>query len=185
MKRWTWPGRRLVLKARFAVDGAREAARAAIHARRPTLPLEQVQRRLELLLAAMYGRPIAITPVEATNANWIERVGDFLSRDPRTRESTPGVDGAGIQLPVTLTARDGDAAAIARYRLLAIEQAERLTRGTANHAPLRDPLRSSEIDLTSNRSPVVRSTMPPAITVCAPLARSAASSIAGMVRRSR
>ena len=140
MKRWTWPGRRLVLKARFAVDGAREAARAAIHARRPTLPLEQVQRRLELLLAAMYGRPIAITPVEATNANWIERVGDFLSRDPRTRESTPGVDGAGIQLPVTLTARDGDAAAIARYRLLAIEQAERLTRGTANHAPLRDPL---------------------------------------------
>jgi len=104
MKRWTWPGRRLVLKARFAVDGAREAARAAIHARRPTLPLEQVQRRLELLLAAMYGRPIAITPVEATNANWIERVGDFLSRDPRTRESTPGVDGAGIQLPVTLTA---------------------------------------------------------------------------------
>src|SRR5437763_1804917 len=111
-----------------------------MRAHRPTLPLEQIQRRLELLLAAMYGRPIAITPVEATSTNWIERVGDFLSRDPRTRESTPSVDGAGIQLPATLTARDGEAAAIARYRLLAIEQAERLTRGTARHAPLRDAI---------------------------------------------
>ena len=139
MKR-TWPGRRLVLKARFAVDRVREASRAAVRAQRPTLPLEQVQRRLELLLAAMYGRPISITPVEQTSANWIERVGDFLSRDPRSRESTPGVDGTGIQLPASLTARDGEAAAITRFRLLAIEQAERLTRGTAQHVPAHDPL---------------------------------------------
>jgi nitric oxide reductase NorD protein len=135
-----WPGRRLVLKARFAVAGAREAARSAVRAQRPTLPLEQVQRRLELLLAAMYGRPIAIASVEPTTTYWVERVGNFLSRDPRARESTPGVDGTGIHLPASLTARDGEAAAIARYRLLAIEQAERLTRGTARHAPVRDAL---------------------------------------------
>ena len=140
MTRWMWPGRRFVLKARFAVNHAREAARGAMRAQRPTLPLEQVHRRLELLLVAMYGRPISITAAESTRTNWIERIGDFLSRDPRTRESTPGVDGAGIQLPAALTTRDGEATAIARYRLLAIEQAERLTRGTANHAPLRDPL---------------------------------------------
>lgn len=140
MKRRTWPGRRLVLKARLAVDRARDASRAAIRAQRPTLPLEQVQRRLELLLAAMYGRPIAITSVEPTSANWVERVGDFLSRDPRSREATPGVDAAGIQLPAFLTAHDGDAAAAARYRLMAIEQAERLKRGTATRAPVHDPL---------------------------------------------
>ena len=140
MRGLTSVGRRLVLKASFAATNARQAARAALRARRPTLPLEQVQRRLELLLTAMYGRPIPITPVEATSPNWVERLADFLSRDPRTRESTPGIDGDGIQLPVALTARDGAEAAMARYRLLAIEQAERLTRGTAAHAPLRDAL---------------------------------------------
>jgi nitric oxide reductase NorD protein len=130
-----------VLKARFAVNEAREAARAAMRAQRPTLPLEQVQRRLELLLAAMYGRPIAITPVAETRSHWIVRVGDFLSRDPHARESTPGVDGDGIQLPASLTARGGEAAAVARYRLMAIEQAERLSRGTAHHLPpMRDAL---------------------------------------------
>ena len=140
MKRLTWAGRRLVLKARFAVSEARDAARAALRARRPTVPLEQVQRRLELLLTAMYGRPITISPVEETKVHWIVRVGEFLSRDPRAREATAGVDGEGIQLPTVLTAREGEAAAVARYRLLAIEQAERLTRGTAMHAPMRDAL---------------------------------------------
>ena len=140
MRRWTSAGRRLVIKARFAVSSARDAARTALHSRRPTLPLEQVHRRLELLLAAMYGRPIPISPVAVKKTDWMERVGDFLSRDPRKRESTPGIDGEGIQLPVSLTSRDGETAAIARYRLLAIEQAERLTRGTARHAPLRDAL---------------------------------------------
>jgi hypothetical protein len=33
---------------------------------------------------------------------------------------------------------------------------------TSNHAPLRDPVRNSEIALTFNRSPVARSTTPAA-----------------------
>jgi nitric oxide reductase NorD protein len=140
MRQWTQAGRRLVLKARFAVGGARDSARAVLRSRRPTLPLERVHRRLELLLTAMYGHPISISPAEVKTATWVERAADFLSGDPRKRESTPGIDGQGIQLPESLTARDGEDAAIARYRLLAIEQAERLRRGTAKHAPLRDAI---------------------------------------------
>src|SRR5215218_7376957 len=106
MRRLTSVGRRLMLKSRFAISGVRQAAEAKLRAQRPTLPLEQVQRRLELLLTAMYGRPIPISAAEPRGGTWVERLADFLSRDARKREATPGIDGAGIQLPVSLTARD-------------------------------------------------------------------------------
>lgn len=133
-------GRRLRLKGRFALARVGTSLRITFRAQRPTLALDDVQRRLDLLLTAMYGRPIPITAVDAQPANWVERVARFMRRDPRARESTPSVDRAAIHLPATLHAHDGVDVAIARYRLLAVEQAERLTRGTAMHAPLRDPL---------------------------------------------
>jgi len=85
-------------------------------ARGPTeLGLQQVRRRLELLLAGMYGRPM--------------RVGAGTAAEARLTPAPPD-----ILLPATLPARDGVDAAAARYRLLAIEQAERLTRGSATVA---------------------------------------------------
>ena len=85
-------------------------------ARGPTeLELQQVRRRLELLLAGMYGRPM--------------RVGAGTAAEARLTPAPPD-----ILLPATLPARDGVDAAAARYRLLAIEQAERLTRGSATVA---------------------------------------------------
>ncbi|HEX5971927.1 MAG TPA: VWA domain-containing protein [Gemmatimonadaceae bacterium] len=87
-----------------------------------TLELQQVRRRLELLLAGMYGRP------------W--RVG---AQGATLRAAAPGAAGAigtqpDIVLPRSMDARDGQEAAAARYRLLAIQQGERVVRGSATIA---------------------------------------------------
>jgi nitric oxide reductase NorD protein len=107
---------------------------------RPSLPLDSVQRRLELLLTAMYGRPIAIAPVQARKLGWAGRVSRALSRDPRSHEPTPELGIDDIRLPSMLNATEGADVAVARFRLLAVEQAERLTRGTAGETPHADAL---------------------------------------------
>ena len=138
MNRARAAGRRIFLKSKFALQSTREAASSFVQKQRPTVQLEQVQRRLELLLAAMYGRPIPISSAKTVKRRWFDEIALFLNRDPRTREATPSTDGSGIELPERLNARDGEEAAIARYRLIAIEQAERIQRRTASHAPLKD-----------------------------------------------
>lgn len=139
MRRWLRGPRRLMLKSQYLVHRLNERVRARFH-RDTTLPLETVQRRLELLLAAVYGRAIPLAPTE--HEAWTRaRVRRLASRDRRALEATPSVDGETIFLPPMLeTGSEGHAGAIARYRLIAIEQAERLTRGTAVHAPVDDPL---------------------------------------------
>ncbi|HEV8495215.1 MAG TPA: VWA domain-containing protein [Gemmatimonadaceae bacterium] len=139
MPGWVGPARRLVLKIKDRAQRASVRLRSAMRADDPNVSLERVQRRLELLLTAVYGRPIPIAPIE-TNLWNRERVRQLAKRDPRAREPAPGVDGATIYLPPELGARSGDADAIARYRLFALEQAERIVRGTAVLAPLNDPL---------------------------------------------
>ena len=86
-----------------------------------TLPLTDVQRRLELLLAAMFGRTM--------------RVGAKTPHASEVRH-TP----ADIELPVRIAAPDGLDAARERYRLLAIERAMRIVRGSDAVAPSGDRL---------------------------------------------
>ena len=131
-------GRRAFLKGQFALQSARDAASTFVRSQRPIVPLERVQRRLELLLAAMYGRPIPISPAKKHRRRWFDEVSLFLNRDPRSRETIASTDGTSIELPESLTAHGGEEEAIARYRLLAIQQAERIQRRTASHAPLKD-----------------------------------------------
>ena len=91
----------------------------------PALPLDTVRRRLEILLTAMYGRPIPILPIDDAAEGWWRRLtGD---RVPPSAAS----DGETLRLPPTMDAGSGAADPVARYRLLAIEQAERVVRGTA------------------------------------------------------
>jgi nitric oxide reductase NorD protein len=71
-----------------------------------------VSRRLELLLAAMYGRRLSI--------------GVAGGRGPEGSRATPD-----IVLPEMVDAQSGIERAHARYRVLAVEQAARLVRGTA------------------------------------------------------
>ena len=87
-----------------------------------TLELPQVRRRLELLLAGMYGRPLRVG-VAGTAA----RVGGAGASLPNRTQPD-------ITLPRRLDARDGVDAAVTRYRLLAIVQAERVVRGSATVA---------------------------------------------------
>jgi nitric oxide reductase NorD protein len=84
----------------------------------PRLELPAVRRRLELLLAGMYGQPMRVGAESA-----IDRLAAGRARPSAMR--------ADILLPHALDAHDGVEAAAARYRLLAIEQAERLVRGSA------------------------------------------------------
>ena len=97
---------------------------------RRSVELDAVRRRLELLLAAMYGRHIPIAPPEASRAGWWKRAMRTIS--PFTPpEIIPASDGESLQLPPSIDASVGNDSAIARYRLLAIEQGERVVRGTA------------------------------------------------------
>lgn len=86
-----------------------------------TLELQQVRRRLELLLAGMYGRAMRVGAEGAAT---------------RATSIAGGAGGASasrpdILLPPALDARRGLEAAAERYRILAIEQAERRMRGSA------------------------------------------------------
>ena len=100
------------------------------HRQPPKLELDRVRRRLEILLAAMYGRHIPIAPPEARRDNWWTRAVRALSpfAEPETVSAS---DGESLRLPPALDASLGTDAAVARYRLLAIEQGERVIRGTA------------------------------------------------------
>jgi nitric oxide reductase NorD protein len=93
----------------------------------PEIALDTVRRRLELLLAATYGVRFEIAPVADDTPRNTFHVG---RRRPIARH-----DGVSIKLPATMDASDGADAAVARYRLLAIEQAVRIMRRSAAQAP--------------------------------------------------
>jgi nitric oxide reductase NorD protein len=117
--------------------GGRESAPAA----GSRLPLETVRRRLELLLIAVYGRPfhvVASMPTAATP--WYRR--SRRTTDPALDSaSDTGSDAERIELPAFLDLEQADPEpALGRYRLLAFEQAERIARGSDEHAPSDDPL---------------------------------------------
>lgn len=134
-----------------ASPSARRARRTLLHMRagaearwdgllqwlRPeVVALESVRRRLELLITAFYGAPIAIEAMDAApHGGWIRRyvLGRHGTRD--VSEALPGTDGERVLLPRSLDATAGDSACVALYRLLAFEQAERVVRGTAASLP--------------------------------------------------
>src|SRR3954454_15462903 len=102
----------------------------------PGVPLEAVRRRLELFLAAMYGRGISIAAAEPAARPPLLR--QLLDRTPpHLRDLAPAAssDGERILRPPRLAASESAGDALARYQLLAVEQAERLVRGTQLLAP--------------------------------------------------
>ena len=134
---WLGLGRRLFLKAQYRVQELRGRARARRDARASMLPLDRVHRRLELLLAAIYGRSIPIAPLEH---KWTGPNGrEFARRVFRMGAPIASVDGDAIYLPRALAEQD-DVAALTRYRLIALEQAERMIRGTTEQTLPTDQL---------------------------------------------
>ena len=92
-----------------------------------------MRRRLELLLAAMYGRSIPIASPGTRPASWWRRVAKAVSPFGHVAV-LPASDGESLQLPPSMDATGGVDAALARYRILAIEQGERVVRGTSAFA---------------------------------------------------
>jgi nitric oxide reductase NorD protein len=127
----------LIEGARVAVAGARDLWwRVRPPGTAPDLALGQVRPRLELLLGALYGRRVPLLPADPEPApTWLARL---LGRAPRhlaPAGAPAATDGRHVWLPRVLDARDGQAAALDRYRLLAVEQAARIARGFARAHP--------------------------------------------------
>jgi len=127
------------------IDAARRAAVAARElwwrARPPRvrgeLPLARVKRRLELVTGALYGAAPAILPSDPPpRPTWLARVFGRAPGHLSARVAQASTDGASVWLPRTLEVGENDErAAVATYRLLALEQVARAARGTPAAAP--------------------------------------------------
>ena len=131
--------RRLLLKVRGTAErlvaplARRVARRDEEHVR-----LDAVKRRLEVFLAALYGAPVAVAARDVSRRRGIVlRIAERVR--PDADAALAASDGERVLLPPSLPAAGDPVAALARYRLLAVEQAERLQRGTLRDVPT-DPL---------------------------------------------
>jgi nitric oxide reductase NorD protein len=107
----------------------------------PVLRLDDVRRRLEILVAAVYGRPIPIVATEPPEPrHWARRLFFPEPGHLRRDELLAAADAdQRVHLPPQLDAAEGEQAALTRYRLMAIAQAERVARGTPLYAPDLNP----------------------------------------------
>jgi nitric oxide reductase NorD protein len=130
------------------IEGARRAAvvarelwwRARSPATRGELPLSRVKQRLELFTVALYG---AVPPIRPSDPppppTWLARVLGRAQRHLASRTARATTDGTTIWLPRAIPVGGDDASAFTTYRLLAVEQAARASRGTPAFRPA-DPL---------------------------------------------
>jgi nitric oxide reductase NorD protein len=133
------------------LEGAHFATRVARHAWRKYGPatdphvvtLASVRQRLELFLGALFGGDFRIVAAEPpAPSSWLATLAHRRPRHLRNTILTPATDGVRIHLPPTLPRGADDDRALCTYRLLAVEQAARVVRGTAQRAAA---LRDSEL----------------------------------------
>ncbi len=138
----------LIEGARLATSAVRDLWRRRSSPDEPcVLPLARVRQRLELFLQMLYPEAPPILPADPPPApSWLARLMGRAPRHLTVRVATAATDGARIWLPRLLDAAEGESRALAAYRLLAVEQAARATRGTTSHAP-RDGFDPLERDL--------------------------------------
>ena len=120
------------------IDGAHMASRLARAAWRRYAPappdrllrLADVRVRIELFLTALFERPLTVAAADAAApVSWLARL---AGRGVDERGGiAAGTDGVGIYLPPTVDATGGTSVAFQVYLLHAVEQAVRLTRGSA------------------------------------------------------
>ncbi|HEY0845266.1 MAG TPA: VWA domain-containing protein [Noviherbaspirillum sp.] len=97
----------------------------------PTVTVRDVSQRLDLLITAAFGAayPIRVAQPPAP-PTFLSKV--FRRREgPPTKDALPATDGAAIWLPARLP--PPDAAALDWYRVIALQQAMRAARGSAEH----------------------------------------------------
>lgn len=116
----------------------------------PRVELAEVRPRLELLVAAIFGdSPPIVSAEPPALPSFAGRLARRIPRHLLDERAHASTDGTRIHLPGSLAARSTDAgessgprAAIAMYRLLAMEQAARAARGTP--AALREALSDAQ-----------------------------------------
>src|SRR5688572_10290358 len=92
--------------------------------------------RLELLLAAAFGRALKIRPAQPPAPPTLLR--KIFDKSPIQKHAIPATDGQSIWLPETLDTTD-PGEALARYRLMALRQGMRAVRGSAEAPIWREP----------------------------------------------
>jgi nitric oxide reductase NorD protein len=108
--------------------------------RERTMHLDDVRGRLELLLTALYDRSIQIAAAKPEpRQHWIRRRLDGRPKHLVADAVLGTTDGVGIELPASIDAAPNESK-VAEFQLLAVEQAERLTRGTPAMTPGSDSL---------------------------------------------
>jgi nitric oxide reductase NorD protein len=137
--------------AHFATRIARDAwRRHGAHTASRDVRLSSVRARLELFLAALFQQPIAIAPMEPpAPRTWLSRLANRHTAESPDDPLLSGTDGRRIYLPPSVKPGHHDGrrsrpareriveeteTALALYRLLAVQQAARLARGTASTA---------------------------------------------------
>ncbi|MEP6964972.1 MAG: hypothetical protein ABI845_05755, partial [Polaromonas sp.] len=95
------------------------------------LQLADIAPRLDLLIAAVFGRSFALRVAQAPAVP--SMVGRLLLRHqlPPVRQAFPATDGRSIWLPATFSLAEPEAATIARFRTMALLQSMRAERGSA------------------------------------------------------
>lgn len=113
--------------------------------------LSDVAPRLDLLINAVFGRGFALRVAQhPTPPSWLGQV-LFPGRLAPPREAVPATDGNNIWLPASfgqLTAlNENNATATERFRTLALQQAMRANRGSAEYWPAKGSLLLRELYL--------------------------------------
>ncbi|NHZ34565.1 nitric oxide reductase activation protein NorD [Massilia rubra] len=100
------------------------------------LELAEVAARLDLLAEAVFARRFRLRPAQApAPRTWLDKL---IRRDEAAPplHALPATDGTSIWLPRSIAFDGGGAdGALARYRLLLLQQAMRAVRGSASHYP--------------------------------------------------
>ena len=128
-------------------EGALHATRLVqqIWARRPASRVEEpprlpdLRRRLDLFVAAVFpGAPDIVVAQPPSPPTLLARLARRRTSHLHGTQALPSADPVRIRLPASLDPSPADVPG--RYRLLALEQAARVVRGTLSAVPLRDPL---------------------------------------------
>jgi nitric oxide reductase NorD protein len=126
----------IVDAARHATSFLQEQWRKRAPAKPAPAALAEHAQRLELLVAAAFGRPFRIRPAQPPAPRTLLR--RIFGTEPEVRRALPATDGESIWLPETLDTTDAEEA-IARYRTMALRQGMRALRGAAAPAVFREP----------------------------------------------